>query len=59
MLNTRQGTLFSQHFAIPVSGEVSQMALSSDGRFLAFVMPDDSGRHMLHVQPSGHHARPC
>ena len=53
VLNTRRGTLFSQHFAIPVSGEVSQMALSSDGRFLAFVMPDDSGRHMLHVQPVG------
>ena len=53
VLNTRQGTLLSQQFAIPVSDEVSQMALSADGRFLAFVMPDDSGRHLLHVQPVG------
>jgi Tol biopolymer transport system component len=56
VLNTRQGTLgtvSSQQFAIPVSDEVSQMALSSDGRSLAFVMPDDSGRHVLHVQPIG------
>ncbi len=29
-------------FAIPIDGEVSQMALSADGRMLAYVAPDDN-----------------
>jgi Tol biopolymer transport system component len=41
-------------FAIPVNGEVSQLALSSDGRRLAFVMPDETTRkNMLSVQAIG------
>ena len=42
------------HFAIPVIGEVSQLALSSDGRLLAFVTPDETtGKNMLFVQTIG------
>jgi len=42
------------HFAIPVSGEISQLALSRDGTQLAFVTPDEStGNNMLHVQRVG------
>jgi eukaryotic-like serine/threonine-protein kinase len=41
-------------FAIPVQGEVSHMALSADGRMLAFISPDDkTGMPMLFVQPVG------
>ena len=41
-------------FAIPVSGEVSHMALSPDGSMLAFVSPDEnSGIAMLFVQRVG------
>ena len=48
------------HFAIPVIGEVSQLALSSDGRFLAFVTPDETtGKNILSVQAIGQqHATP-
>src|SRR5262249_45836125 len=43
-----------EHFAIPVRGEVSQLAISADGTLLAFVMPDvDTGRHVLHIQAIG------
>ena len=42
------------HFAIPVIGEVSQLALSSDGRLLAFVTPDETtGKNILFVQAIG------
>ena len=42
------------HFAIPVIGEVSQLAISSDGRFLVFVMPDETtGKSVLSVQAIG------
>ena len=41
-------------FALPVPGEVSQIALSSDGRMLAFVSPDDNtGVPELFVQHVG------
>jgi Tol biopolymer transport system component len=41
-------------FAIPVQGEVSQLALSPDGRMLAFVSPDEmSGTNKLSVQRVG------
>jgi Tol biopolymer transport system component len=41
-------------FAIPVPGEVSHMALSTDGRMLAFVSPDErTGEPMLFVQRVG------
>ncbi|HSZ18783.1 MAG TPA: protein kinase [Candidatus Acidoferrum sp.] len=41
-------------FAIPVPGEVSHMAISPDGRMLAFVSPDEkTGMPMLFVQPVG------
>ncbi len=42
------------HFAIPVRGEVSHLALSRDGSWLGFVSPDDtSGKPMLFVQRIG------
>jgi hypothetical protein len=42
------------HFAIPVGGEVSHLALSSDARFLAFVTPDETtGKNILSVQAIG------
>ncbi len=41
-------------FSIPVAGEVSHLALSLDGRMLAFVAPDErSGAPMLFVQRVG------
>ena len=41
-------------FAIPVSGEVSHMALSADGSMLAFVSPDEStGIPMIYLQHIG------
>ena len=41
-------------FAIPVTGEVSHMALSADGSTLAFVSPDEkSGIPMLYLQRVG------
>lgn len=41
-------------FAIPVSGEVSHMALSADGAMLAFVSPDEnSGQPVISVQRIG------
>jgi Tol biopolymer transport system component len=41
-------------FAIPVPGEVSQMALSRDGSMLAFVSPDEnSGLPLLFIQRVG------
>ena len=41
-------------FAIPVPGEVSQMALSRDGSMLAFVSPDEnSGLPILFIQRIG------
>jgi len=41
-------------FAIPVPGEVSHLAISTDGRMLAFVSPDEkTGMPMLFVQRVG------
>jgi hypothetical protein len=41
-------------FAIPVPGEVSHLALSPDGRMLAFIAVDEkSAEPMLYVQPVG------
>src|SRR5439155_16121475 len=41
-------------FAIPVTGEVSHMALSADGSMLAFVSPEESsGLPMVYVQHVG------
>jgi eukaryotic-like serine/threonine-protein kinase len=50
----RQPAAYPMHFAIPVIGEVSQLALSSDGRLLAFVTPDETtGKNILYVQAIG------
>jgi Tol biopolymer transport system component/tRNA A-37 threonylcarbamoyl transferase component Bud32 len=50
----RQSAAYPMHFAIPVIGEVSQLALSSDGRLLAFVTPDETtGKNILCVQAIG------
>jgi len=48
------------HFAIPVSGEVTQLAISRDGKFLALVIPDETtGKNVLSVQTIGdQHAVP-
>ena len=52
--NRRQPAASPMHFAIPVIGEVSQLALSSDGRLLAFVTPDETtGKNILSVQEIG------
>ncbi len=41
-------------FAIPVPGEVSHLAISADGKLLAYVSPDDrTGTPMLFVQHVG------
>ncbi|GAC1617687.1 MAG: hypothetical protein NVS9B13_04680 [Candidatus Acidiferrum sp.] len=41
-------------FAIPIAGEVSHLAISADGRMLAFVSPDEaSGTSMLSIQRIG------
>jgi Tol biopolymer transport system component len=54
MIGGRPEDKYVQHFAIPVRGEVSQLAISADGALLAFVMPEaDTGRHVLHVQAIG------
>ena len=50
----RQPAAYPMHFAIPVIGEVSQLALSGDGRLLAFVTPDETtGKNILSVQAIG------
>ena len=50
----RQPAAYPMHFAIPVIGEVSQLALSSDGRLLVFVTPDETtGKNILSVQAIG------
>jgi hypothetical protein len=42
------------HFAVPVRGEVSYLAVSRDGNMLAFVSPDESsGKNLLHEQAVG------
>ncbi len=44
----------AMHFAIPVRGEISRLALSPDGSMLAFVSPDESsGKNLLFVQAVG------
>lgn len=40
-------------FAIPVSSEVTHLAISSDGKWLAYVSPGDTGLPRLYVQPIG------
>src|SRR5215469_1044573 len=51
---SRPGPVQQMQFAIPVSGEVSHLALSSDGSLLAFVSPDENtGIPMLYVQHVG------
>ena len=56
----RQPAVRPMHFAIPVRGEVTQLAISSDGKFLAFVMPDETtSQNILSVQAIGdQHAVP-
>ena len=50
----RQPAAYPMHFAIPVIGEVNQLAISSDGKFLVFVMPDETtGKTILSVQAIG------
>ena len=54
MLVHRSSPARRMQFALPVPGEVSQMALSSDGQMLAFVSPDDNtGVPELFVQRVG------
>ena len=55
-----QPAVHPMHFAIPVGGEVTQLAISSDGKFLALVMPDETtGKNILSVQTIGdQHAVP-
>jgi Tol biopolymer transport system component len=40
-------------FAIPTQGEVSQQAISLDGRMLAYVSPGDTGEYAIFVQRVG------
>jgi serine/threonine protein kinase/Tol biopolymer transport system component len=41
-------------FTIPVAGQVNSLALSADGRMLAFVIPDEtSGSNIIYVQRVG------
>jgi eukaryotic-like serine/threonine-protein kinase len=56
----RQPAVRPMHFAIPVRGEVTQLAISSDGKFLALVIPDETtGKNVLSVQAIGdQHAVP-
>jgi eukaryotic-like serine/threonine-protein kinase len=42
-----------QDFAIAVPGEVSHLAISSDGQWLAFVSPGDTGLPKVYVQRIG------
>jgi Tol biopolymer transport system component len=58
--NLRQPAVRPMRFAIPVRGEVTQLALSSDGNFLALVTPDETtGKNILSVQAIGdQHAVP-
>jgi eukaryotic-like serine/threonine-protein kinase len=42
-----------QDFAIAVPGEVSQLAISADGQWLAFVSPGDTGLPKVYVQRIG------
>src|SRR5690349_20847805 len=43
-----------QEFSIPVRGEVGQLALSADGKMLAYVAPDtQSGQPVLYVEEVG------
>jgi eukaryotic-like serine/threonine-protein kinase len=60
LTSRRQPAVQPAHFAIPVKGEVSQLALSSDGKFLALVTPDETtGKNILSVQTIGEqHATP-
>jgi Tol biopolymer transport system component len=53
-LARRPASATRMQFAIPVSGEVSHMALSADGSTLAFVSPEEnSGLPMIYVQRVG------
>jgi eukaryotic-like serine/threonine-protein kinase len=53
-LARRPAATTRMQFAIPVPGEVSHMALSSDGSMLAFVCPEENtGLPMLYVQRVG------
>lgn len=54
LIKERQSQPERLEFAIPVHGEVSHLALSRDGRMLAFVSPDEaSGTNKLSVQRIG------
>ena len=53
-LSTRSVPKARMQFAIPVTAEVSHMALSRDGSWLAFVSPDEgTGLPVLYVQRIG------
>jgi Tol biopolymer transport system component len=60
VMNRRQPAVRPMHFAIPVRGEVTQLAISIDGKFLALVIPDETtGKNTLSVQAVGdQHAVP-
>ena len=54
MLASREKPRARQQVAIPMAGEVNHLALSPDGRYLAFVSPEESsGTNMLFVQEIG------
>jgi serine/threonine protein kinase len=49
----RRDAPIRQDFAIPVSSEVSSLAISSDGKWLAFVSPGGTGLPKVYVQRIG------
>jgi serine/threonine protein kinase len=54
LLASRPSPTVRMQFSIPVTGEVSHMALSADGSMLAFVSPDENSQlPMLFVQRIG------
>jgi len=54
LLRQTQHPAARMQFGIPVQSEVGNLALSSDGKMLAYVARDDaSGENMLYVQPVG------
>jgi Tol biopolymer transport system component len=54
LLRQAQRPAFRMQFAIPVQSEAGNLALSSDGKMLAYVARDDaSGENLLYVQPVG------
>jgi len=51
--SARRGVLEREEYAIPVPGEVSHLAISTDGKWLAFVSPGETGAPVVYVQRIG------